>query len=573
MSLIKRRPSLLGGVLWTGLGLLFLIRNFGYGPDFWRLAVRYWPILLILVGLGKVIDYYRQKQGVSLRVGEVIGILLLIIVGSFASRVSSSPGVREFIADLPLSIGGTQVRIGDWPGTSYTFTEEASYPLPSPTPIRVENSYGSVTVSPGSDREVRVLLRKVVFQDVESRAKEIAGEIKLEGGPVGSAESSSFLIKTNRDTLASKEYRFRTELEVQLPKKAKVELRNAYGEVRVANLDGKLDVATSHKQLEIRDCTGDVVASNRYADSRLVNLAGKLTVDARGRVYVEGIRGDVDVRNEYAPVEVRDVEGTLSVTNTESSILIDKVSKPVVVDARGSTVTVQNVSAGLKITASHRRVKVSDVTGNVALDTRYATVSISNVKGNVDLTSNSDRINVDDLRGAFNARGTGSSVRAASIAGPVDISTTLKEVIVNDFSASCKVTNEYADVSLSADGPLQGAITAKNRNGNVELFLPEEAAFQIEATARNGRVDSGFPGLDTPERSGDSATLRASVRSGGPKVVLDTEYSNIRIRTRGNESRKERRRIERERVEPELREWDHRKPRPVERDTYRRNSN
>src|SRR5262245_48267587 len=165
MSLRNRRPSVLGGVLWTGLGLLFLIRNFGYGPDFWRVAVRYWPILLILVGLGKVIDYYRQKQGISLRFGEVIGIVVVIIVGSFASRVSSSPGVREFISDLPLSIGGTQVRIGDWPGTSYTFTEESSYPLPAPTPIRVENSYGSVTVSPGSDREVRVLLRKVVFHD------------------------------------------------------------------------------------------------------------------------------------------------------------------------------------------------------------------------------------------------------------------------------------------------------------------------------------------------------------------------------------------------------------------------
>ncbi len=65
MSSERRRPSLLGGLLWTGLGALFLLRNFGIGPDIWSLAARYWPILLILLGLGKVIDYYRQKEGVS----------------------------------------------------------------------------------------------------------------------------------------------------------------------------------------------------------------------------------------------------------------------------------------------------------------------------------------------------------------------------------------------------------------------------------------------------------------------------------------------------------------------------
>ena len=43
---LKRRPSLLGALLWIGLGTLFLLRNFGIGPDFWSMAARYWPIAL-----------------------------------------------------------------------------------------------------------------------------------------------------------------------------------------------------------------------------------------------------------------------------------------------------------------------------------------------------------------------------------------------------------------------------------------------------------------------------------------------------------------------------------------------
>jgi hypothetical protein len=96
MSDRRYRPSLLGGLLWTGLGIIFLLRNFGIGPDVWSLAARYWPILLILLGLGKVIDYYRQKEGVSLRVGEIIGILFLVMVGTLITKATQSHVGRIF---------------------------------------------------------------------------------------------------------------------------------------------------------------------------------------------------------------------------------------------------------------------------------------------------------------------------------------------------------------------------------------------------------------------------------------------------------------------------------------------
>jgi DUF4097 and DUF4098 domain-containing protein YvlB len=531
MSLRSRRPSLLGGLLWTVLGLVFLLRNFGVGPDFWRIVVRYWPILLILLGLGKVIDYYRQREGVALRFGEVFGLLLLILFGAFVSKVTSTPGVRDLISEFPIRIGGTPVRIGEWPGNSYSFDEESTFAVAGATPLRIENSYGAVSVTPGSDKEIRVRLRKVVFHDEEARAKEIAREVKLTGGPLGAAESNAFLVNTNRDALASKAYRFRTDMEVSVPKKCSLNVRNAFGEVRVSNLDGKLDLQTTHKALDVRDCTGEIRVSNRYADSVVMNITGKVNLDARGRVTVETVKGDVEVRNEYSPTEIRDIDGAVTASTTESSIVVDKVTKPVVIDARGSQVTVQNVAAALKVTASHRRVKISDADSTVTLDTRYGGIELTNIKGNVEITSNSDRVNADDLLGALKARGTGTSFRINTVAGPVEIATTHKEVIVNDFSSSCKVTNEYADVTLASGNLPKGDIAVHNRNGEIALFLPEESAFQIEARTRDGRIDSNFSGLEPAEAGGERGRLQGRVRTGGPKVVLETEYSNIHVRT------------------------------------------
>jgi hypothetical protein len=532
MASRNQRPSLMGGLIWTGLGILFLLRAFSIVPNFWSVAIRYWPILLILFGLGKIIDYFRQKEGVSLRVGEVVGVVFLILLGLFFTRLSNSR-IPDMVGQIPWRMGGLE-SIGDWQGTSFTFNKEASYPITATMPLRVENSYGGVIVSPGSDREIRVRLRKVVYKDDEAQAKQIADEILLEGGPSllsapGAPKDEPFVVKTNRDSLASKDYRFRTEMEVFVPRKTQLVVRNTFGEVKVSDLEGKLDLSTSHKPLEVRDCSAEVLASSRYGDVRLMSLKGNIQVDARGKVYLEGIKGDVNVRNENAPVEIVDVDGKVSVSNTESNVSVSKVLKPVVIEARGSNVTARHLNDTLKISTSHRRVEIVDIKSSVNLDTRYCTVSLQDVKGNVEAQSNSDRITAKNLEGSLKIMAQGSGVRLNTITGPIDIETSFKDVIVNEFAGACKITNEHGDVKLSSWGRLNGDLTVKNRTGDIEVFLAENSGFQIDATARNGRVDSDFSGLST-EVSGDSGALKGKVNAGGPKVFLETEYSNIRIR-------------------------------------------
>jgi DUF4097 and DUF4098 domain-containing protein YvlB len=550
MSAIKRRPSLLGGLLWTGAGVLFLMRNFSMVRDLWSIAARYWPILLILLGLGKVIDYYRQKEGVSLRFGEVFGIFFLLMVGSIITKVEGSH-LGRVIREMPINIGEVSVRPGQWIGTSYSYTQEAAYPIGASTPLRFENSYGLVSVLPGSDGEVRVRLRKVVYQNEESRAKAIADEIRLEGGPEGKslaeappakaeaeapvkskAATATFVVRTNRDALSSKDYRFNTEMEVFVPKKSAITVSNAYGEVRVTGIEGKVDLTTTHNPIDVRECSGEVAVSNRYAESRLTNLKGNVTVDARGRVFVESVTGDVLVRNEYSPVEIRDITGKVTVSDTDSSISVDKVTREVIIDGPGCEVSAHEIAQACRVVASHKRIQISQIDSNVNLDSKYATVSLKEIKGNLDVTSNSDRLTFDGIGGYVKVRAEGSGVHADTLAGPVEILTNRKDVTVNNFENACKVVNEYGDVTLSTRSLGKGELNVKNRNGGIDLFLPEGAAFQIDATARNGRVDSDFSGLESTQGPGEVGLLKGRLKTGGPKIVLETEYNNIHLRTR-----------------------------------------
>jgi hypothetical protein len=79
-----RRSSIVGAVILIGLGALFLYTNSHPGMDPWPLLARYWPVLLIFVGLGKLWDYYTAQKhtGTSrglITGGEIAAIILIIL--------------------------------------------------------------------------------------------------------------------------------------------------------------------------------------------------------------------------------------------------------------------------------------------------------------------------------------------------------------------------------------------------------------------------------------------------------------------------------------------------------------
>ena len=538
----RLRPSLLGSLLWIGLGILFLLRNFGIGPDFWSLAGRYWPVLLILLGLGKIVDYFLHKDSVSIRFGEIIGIFLLLVIGSAVTRASESH-LGRFIRELPIQIGGKSMRPGQWLGETHAYSEEMTYSLDHPMPILVENSYGSVTVTSGSAREIRIRLKKVVYSN-EPRAKSIADEIRLEAKPERRGPSTPnpkpeaepgkkpdveyFVVRTNREDLSGKDYIFNTDLEITVPKNSPLQVKNTFGEISVAEINGDLDLSTTHRGLEVRDCAGQFKISTRYADSRLTNLVGNLNLDARGKVYIDSIKGNVTVTDEYASLEIFNVDGELTASNTEGNIRAERITKHVTINSRGTEVSVDNLQSSLKINASHRDVDISNVASNVVIESRFAGLSVKNVRGNVDIQSNSDRVDADDVRGSFKLRGRASEVQATRISGPLDIQTSLKDVIVNDFDNSCSVTNEYAGINVSSRKLGKGDVILKNRNGDVELYIPENASFLIDASARNGKVESDYAGLETSGNN-EVSSVKSKVKTGGPKITVETQYGSIRI--------------------------------------------
>jgi hypothetical protein len=58
----SKKESLLWGLIILILGMLFLLKNFGLEINVWHLLGKYWPMILVYIGLKNIYFYAKKKQ-------------------------------------------------------------------------------------------------------------------------------------------------------------------------------------------------------------------------------------------------------------------------------------------------------------------------------------------------------------------------------------------------------------------------------------------------------------------------------------------------------------------------------
>ena len=110
--------------------------------------------------------------------------------------------------------------------------------------------------------------------------------------------------------------------------------------------------------------------------------------------------------------------------------------------------------------------------------------------------------------------------------GPATISTSAKDVECTGIAGDLHVEDGDGDISVGAIAPL-GQLQIHNRNGAIHLTVPQDAGFQLQATAKNGNIDSK---LDLPVKSaGEGQSIAGKVGAGGPRIDLVADHGDIEI--------------------------------------------
>lgn len=243
-------------------------------------------------------------------------------------------------------------------------------------------------------------------------------------------------------------------------------------------------------------------------DISLPRKAGLTLSTRHGDINIMGRDGNADVTSSDGDVSVSDLNGSLTLHLDKSSAHISQISSDVTIQGRANDVSLEDIKGGVRLDGDFMEsVKLSRISKPVSFKTARTDMDFIKLDGYLNLDS--------------------GDLEANSVNGPLRLRTRSKDIMLNGVSNDVHLDDENGAVELHLNKV--GTVEINNSKGDIRVFLPEKSAFQVDAQARDGEIQSDFSALKI--NNGDQrSTANGSVNGGGPRMVLNNEHGAIEIR-------------------------------------------
>ena len=518
------------GVFLVVIGSILLASNLfrfslaGFWTQTLLLFSLYWPVLLIVWGATKIYHRVRNPETARVSAGEIVLLILITCAGVTlgAARYVADKFATDFSLEELLEIVEPELSLGP----AHRFNKEHIFGLPDGGSLVVDNGRGEIIAHGWDELDVKVLVTKRVYRHAEGEAQRLAENVS-----VRYEVSDEGVAKLEIDREQGGRGAVETDLELWVPRKTSLTLTNGRGAIRVSNLEAPLELASSYDSIEV------------------ANVDGPVTVDGRhGAIRIEGVVGHVEARNRFGDLSVKNVTGDLHGETTSGTIMVERVTGTVGLSNRSSRIRATEIGGDLTVEGSHTEVAVERVGADVAIQTSYRPVFVNEVEGDVTVDAHNSEIEIRLVRGDVGVEsihrpvtivGVGGGVRVDAqhgavrlddIVGSIQVKNSDNPVEIDAFESSLSVESAHAPLRITTN-TLNGEIALFTSYGGVDLGLPAESSFSLEARVKAGDIDSDFAGPDWTRRlDGDATVLDGSVASGASPISIRTSYGDIDVR-------------------------------------------
>jgi DUF4097 and DUF4098 domain-containing protein YvlB len=426
-----RRSSIFAGLLLILLGVIFLIERLDPTIGIGRMVRLYWPVLLILWGIAKLMDHLAARRAGQPRAPILSGgeaallALLALILSGFVLR----DWIRDHYPDFNIEV----------PPFHQPYSQSrqiAPKTIPAGAHVVIETDRGDITLHASEGNDLVVSANESAWAPSESLARERMKQMEVAIEQTG----NDYIVHPVRQ--GDLRGRVSVDLDVQVPKTSSVAAHTSHGDIRASGIAGSVEAHTESGDIEIADAGSDVSAGLQSGDARIHRVGGNVRVTGRGDdVEVTDVSGDATVEGIFLGSGlVRNVKGTTRCT----SPWLD--------------VTVGHLSGRLEIDAN--QIKISDAAGPAKIATHNKDIELQNVAGRLDITD------------------AHSDIKVGYSSAPQ-----------NDVN----IANDAGDVELTLPANSSFAVSAVSRSGEVASDF-EEPSLQRGSQEETGRLSGRFGG-------------------------------------------------------------------------------
>jgi len=443
------RRSLSGPIILISVGIVFLLGTMGYlnWHSLGHWFAHYWPLILIISGVIKLIEYQAaQRHGMrasGLGAGGIFLIIMVIVFGLTATQMS-----RVDWGELR-----DQINIDDndftWFGEKYSYEDQLVQDFPAGASLNVVDTRGVVNVSASTDTQIHVSVHKRISAEKQSDAD------KYSAGTKPQITVNGNTVTLNANNQGAGDHKVTEDLDIALPRKAAVEISTHYGDVSVLGRDGDVRVSAQHNEVSATDINGKVSLNLDHSSARVSQISSDVSIEGRANdVSLEDIKGAVHLDGEFM-----------------------------------ESVKLAKIGQGVIFKSSRTDMQFGRLDGDLNLDS--------------------------------------GDLEANNLTGPLRLTTRAKDIRLVGVSGDVRLQDDNGSVELRTSK--LGSMQVDNRRGDIHVYVPDKASFQVDARARGGDVETDFSELKV-ENANDLATLTGSIGNGGPRVILNNDHGTIEIR-------------------------------------------
>jgi hypothetical protein len=391
MPLRPRRRSFAGPIVLIILGVVFLMGNL-HMLSWLRLAnlfAHYWPALLILWGVVKLIEYQQsQRDGVPARgigAGGVFLVIAIVVCGLIATQAS-----RFNWGELRDNMNIDDNDLNNLFGETFNFDDHLEQDIPAAaTSLRINNDHGAVRVTAANDNKITVVIRKRVGAENQSDAdkynKQASPTITLAGN----------VIMLDARTQAAGDHAVQSDLDISIPRKMEVHITSRRGDVSVTGRDGEVEVNNQHGDVSVEDVNGNVKLNLEKSSAKVEQIAGDVHIDGRlNEVSVTDVKGAAQLDGEFQEsVKLARIGKSVAFKSSRTDMEFSRIDGDLDLDS--DDLHADQVTGPIHLTTRSKQVRLEDVSGDVRLQNENGGIEVSmRSLGNVQIDSRNGDIHL-----------------------------------------------------------------------------------------------------------------------------------------------------------------------------------
>jgi DUF4097 and DUF4098 domain-containing protein YvlB len=355
---------------------------------------------------------------------------------------------------------------------------------------------GGIEITTGETSEVKVEVKRKITGVSSAKAQEALAAHEVTFDQDGDrVEVRAHFKKDFPQNFNKAAQKMQVRYEVLVPSKFNLDLRTSVGEISSSDIEGTVKARTAGGSLKFGAINGPFEANTSAGSITLQAATGVVAAKTSGGSISLGTLGsDTTAETSAGSIGIKKANAKLTATTHGGSIDLGELAGPARVETSAGSISVKSAKMQFAAITHGGKIEAGELGGPAELETSAGSIKVERSRGPLVAKTSGGSIELDEIADSVTAHTSAGSIAATFTAQP------------------------HGDCRLTTSG------------GGINIHVPENLGFDLDARTSGGRVITELPVTITVVGEHRNGALRGKLNGGGKLLELKTSAGDIVIK-------------------------------------------